>query len=262
MKNLSKKFDSLCALSAFIANNAPAGYFAGRKLASTDGDADFCGTPDFEAADNMMLGGWSDGAKRVEAAMIKSSAAMSDRPRCHTSTVGFAPNVPNYLAGSPLNMINKKRVHVPARVVDIVYNCAVGCSVSASDIEVAAAKLFNVVAGLESAGMRVNLWVVNVNVSNDQNASIAVKIKSDSQPLNVLKMIYPAAHPSFLRRHLFAVLERAGVTGHEWWGYGKVIKDSAKIKEVVRGFRLSDKNIFSYYNLYSKTEKEISDMIK
>lgn len=268
MTNLSKKFDSLTAFSAWISNTQTSGFFAENNIdvsmSTSRENAKFTGTPNFETANKLMLEGWHEGAERVNAAMVQSVSADSDRPRNYNSVVGFAPNVARFVQGHPLNMINKKRVRVPARVVDIVYNCAVACNVSASEIETAAAKLFNVVAGLERAGMRVNLWVINVNISNNQNASVAVKIKTASQPFNLLKMIYPVVHPSFQRRHCFAFLERAGVTGSssDWSGYGRVIRNDAKVKQVVADFRISDKNIFDYYNLSDKTEKQIADMIK
>ena len=268
MQNLSKKFNSLNELSTWIAATPVSGYFKDNNLhtsdLSDDKNAKFTGTKDFQTANDLMLHGWADGAKRVRAAMIQAAGPVSDRPRCYNSVVGFAPNVPNYLAGCPLNMINKKRVRVPARVVDIVYNCAVDYTVKAKDIEKAAAVLFNVVVGLEKSGVRVNLWVANVNIGNNQNASIAVRIKSASQPFNLLKMVYPCVHPSFQRRHTFAVLERAGVTGSraDWGGYGHVTTDAAKIKSVISNFGISDKNIFDFYNLKGKNEKEIADMIK
>lgn len=268
MENLSKKFNSLHELASWISAAPISGYYAENNMHCSEeigrNASKFTGTKDFQAANDLLLHGWADGAKRVQAAMIQAAGAVSDRPRCYNSVIGFAPNVPNYLAGCPLNMINKKRVRVPARVVDIVYNNGVACNVDAQDIEKTAAVLFNVIVGLEKSGIRVNLWVVNINISNDQNASVAVKIKSANQPFNLLKMTYPCIHPSFQRRHMFAVLERLGVTGShkDWRGYGRVIKDSVKIKQVVKNFELSDKNIFDFYNLHGKSEKEISDMIK
>lgn len=268
MKNLSKKFESISAFSVWIENTPVSGFYAENKIECSKDTANkivkFTGTKNFAAANDLMIHGWADGAKRVQAAMIQASGAVSDRPRCYNSVVGFAPNVPNYIMGHPLNMINKKRVRVPARVVDIVYNCAVEYNVKAKDIEAAAAKLFNVVAGLEKSGVRVNLWVANINISNDQNASFAVKIKSAAQPFNLLKMVYPVVHPSFLRRHAFAALERVGVTGShsDWGGYGRVVKDPEKIKNTICALGISDKNIFDYHSISDKTEKQIADMIR
>lgn len=268
MKNLSKKFSSLNELSAWLSTAPVSGYYKENDLHASEftneSAVKFTGTKDYGTANDLMLHGWKDGAKRVQAAMIRAASVTGPRPRCYNSVVGFAPNVPNYLTGVPLNMINKKLVRVPARVVDIVYNCACDCSIASGEIENAAAKLFNVAAGLEKSGIRVNLWVVCINFGNNQNASLAVKIKTASQPFNLLKMVYPCVHPSFLRRQYFAALERMGVTGSRaiWRCYGRVITDSAKIKNSVAAFGISDKNIFNYYTLSGKTETQIADMIK
>ena len=266
MKNLTKKFESLAALSAFISNNHPCGYFENylsEELATGRKRPEFYGTPDYETANKMLLCGWHEGAERVNAAMIKSAAAMSERPRCYNSVVGFAPNVPNYLSGCPLNMINKKRVRVPARVVSIVYNCAVDYTVSTGQIETVAAKLFNVVAGLESSGVRVDLYVIMCAKKGAETFSMSVKIKSAGQPFNLLKMVYPVVHPSFLRRHCISVLDRAGVSKKIKWGnHGMPIDNNWEQKECAAKLGLDTKNIFNYYQLSGKTEKEILAMIK
>lgn len=268
MKNLSKKFSSLNEFSTWLSTAPVAGYYKKNALHASEYTSEstvkFTGTKDYPTAADLMLHGWKDGAKRVQAAMIRAASVTGSRPRCYNSVVGFAPNVPNHLAGIPLDMINKKHVRVPARVVDIVYNCACDFSITSGEIENAAAKLFNVVAGLEKSGIRVNLWVVCINFGNNQNASLAVKIKTASQPFNLLKMVYPCVHPSFLRRQYFAALERMGVTGPRaiWQRYGRVITDSAQIKNSVAAFGIADTNIFDYYTLAGKTETQIAGMIK
>lgn len=259
-----KKFESLAAVSYFIANNDINGWFATNNYdINRDHGESFAGTKDLKTADDLMLHGWADGAARVRAAMIHAAGAVSDRPRCYNSVVGFAPNVPNYLAGCPLNMINEKRVRVPARVVDIVYNCVVGYNVKTSDIEKTAAKLFNVVAGLEKSGVRVNLWVMSAAYGGKSNMfAAAVKIKTASQPFNLLKMVYPVVHPSFLRRHMLGVQERSGIKIGAWKGHGNAITDDRKQKECATKMGIKSNNIFNYYMISGKTEKQIADMIK
>lgn len=268
MKDLSKKFESLTEFSAWLNATPACGYFKKynfeKSRAESDYRTEFTGTKSYQAADSLLLGGWHDGAARVKAAMVKSTSATSDRARMTCSVVGFAPNVARYVQGHPLNMYNKKRVKVSARVVDIVYNCAVSASVPAGNIELAAAKLFNVVAGLERGGVRVNLWVMAADTCNGQNASLAVRVKSANQPFNMLKMVYPCVHPSFIRRHVFAFIERAGVTGKKGTcsGYGRVVTDKEEVSKIVANFGISDKNIFDYYQLSGMSEREIADAIK
>lgn len=268
MKNLSKKFESLTAFSAWL-DTAPAlGYFAeSNHLSSVKEDDDtkeFTQTESFEQAKNLMLGGWLDGANRVAAYMAAGAKnRRKEQAQNYYAPVGFAPSVGRYLSGHPCNMINRKKVLTPSPVVTIFYNVCVSCNVSASSMEKAAAKLFNVIAGFEARGVRVNLWVGMVNHYLNTAVDCAVKIKSAGQPFNLLKMVYPAVHPSFFRRHLFAFIERAGVSDNRGWiGYGKVTRSKSEIAAAVAALNIQTGNILSYYDIDGKTEKEISDMIK
>lgn len=261
MTTTIKKFESLTALSAFIESTPANGYFKNHELKSIDGSEGFTGTKDYAAADEFLLHGWQAGAERVRAIMTATATATAERPRLFNSVVGYAPNIGRCLSGHPLNMYNKKRVRVPARVVDIVYNCGVAGSVDASDIEETAAKLFNVIASLEWGGIRVNLWAVNCARNSEHNYYyFATKIKTASQPFNLLKMCYPVVHPSFLRRHYFAVIERAALPGN-WYGYGCVIS-LEKQKELTAAAGISTNNIFDYYRLKDMTEENIINSIK
>lgn len=266
MTTTIRKFDSLAALSAFIESTPANGCFAGRELSSEREESPrkrdkFFGTKDYAAANELMLHGWQAGAERVRAVMTATATATAERPRLFNSVVGYAPNIGRCLSGHPLNMYNKKRVRVPARVVDIVYNCGVAGRVDASDIEETAAKLFNVIASLERGGIRVNLWAVNCACNSEHNYYyFATKIKTASQPFNLLKMCYPVVHPSFLRRHYFAVIERAALPGN-WCAYGYVIS-LKKQKELTAAAGISTNNIFDYYRLKDMTEENIINSIK
>lgn len=263
MKNLTKRFESLTAFSAWLNNNPLSGYFKkAKKESSRTGSADFTQTESYEESDKLLLNGWSDGARRVSAVMASGVTGSAPVRRVVNSVVGFTPNVPAAIAGRPKNMRRAIKREEPRRVVSICYNCCVAGSVDASEIEKAAAKLFNVVAGLERSGVRVELWVVMINIENNQNASAAVKIKSAEQPFNLLKMVYPCVHPSFFRRHLFALVERVGVTGREWHCYGHVIRDAQKIADSLKLLRVPSQNVFDYYLMRDKTENEIIKLIK
>lgn len=264
MKNINLKFESLGALSSFIANTPVNGVFEGLSwLSSRDRGADFTGSESFEAANNMMLQGWSEGAKRVQKYMNEGVTASDPKRVIYNSVVGFAPNVPNYLSGNPLNMINQRRVKTPKKVVSIVYDCCVGGSIEAKELETTAAALFNVISGLEASGVRVELWAAMFDHYGNDKLNVAVKIKSAGQPFNLLKMIYPVVHPSFFRRHCFAVIERSEISDKKWVnGYGLVLKDKNEKIKACQALRIPSDNVFSYYDLAGRTEAEISKMIK
>lgn len=270
MKTINKKFDSISGFFAWLSGSTPNGVFkydkttyshlSDYKLKNKSGM--YFATESFDAANDLMLHGWHEGAKRVQAAMLQVSGAVNDRPRNYNSVVGFAPNVPNYLAGSPLNMINKKRVRVPARVIDIVYNCSVGYDIAASKIEKNAAKLFNIISGLEKSGIRVNLHVGYFVKTSTEIFNVLVKIKSASQPFNLLKMVYPVVHPSFMRRHMLYCNECSNVTNESFHSSGGTCQEQAETVVAVAGMGVNNKNVFSFYDLDGKTEKQIAEMIK
>lgn len=259
-----KKFHSIEDMTAFIAGTKPNGFFAKQKrLASIDGTARFTGTEDFAHANKLLSLGWKDGANRVQSIMIKAPVVAAEHSRIYYSVVGFAPSVGRCLAGHPLNMINKKRMRVPSRVVDIVYNCATDCSITTNQMETAAAKLFNVIVGLERSGMQVNLWVASLSTDGRDNFAFFVKVKEAGQPFNLLKMVYPMVHPSFLRRHAFAVQERSNLNASGRWShYGRPVKDDAKTKALTAAAGIKSNNIFNYYTINDLTEKGICDLIK
>ncbi len=160
-------------------------------------------------------------------------------------------------------MYNQKRVKTPKKVVTVIYDCCVGSGVDTKDLETAAAALFNVISGLESSGVRVELWVTMFNHYGTDKLDMAVKIKSAGQPFNLLKMIYPVVHPSFLRRHGFAVIERSEINEKEWLnGYGRIVSDRNEKTKACQALRIPSDNVFSYYDICGKTEAQIAKMIK
>lgn len=264
MKTIINKFESISTLSSFIANNEVNGWFKkNNKQGSVNGSKGFTGSESFEVANNMMLQGWSEGAARVQKYMNAGVTGTASKRVIYNSVVGFVPNVSNYLAGNPLNMINQRRVKTPKKVVTIVYACCVPWSVNNSSLERSAAKLFNVIAGLEASGVRVEIWIIDAAMSATEKEAIytAVKIKSAGQPFNLLKMVYPVVNTSFFRRHCFAVRERSN-TKCNWNRYGYSLTEIAPLKSACQALRISSDNVFNYYGLSGKTESEIAKMIK
>lgn len=264
---LAKKFESLTAFASWLDTAPLAGYFSKKPKSCQSHKEDtgnWYGTANYEDAQNLMMSGWHEGAARVRACMADHLSPKDGKKVCN-SVVGFAPNVPAYLCGAPACMISKKTTKTPRRVVSIVYNCAVPASVSASEIENAAATLFNVVAGLESSGVRVELWACSFSMDEDLNinntVSMAVRIKTASQPFNLLKMVFPMVHPSFNRRFKFALIERIGVDS-KFKYYGGVINNQNKMAAMAKEMGINANACFSFDTITGKTEKEISNMIK
>lgn len=262
---VSRKFESLCDFSKWL-ESAPVGNgftpdFYGSNAAAGAGCDQ--GTENFQAADALMRDGWDAGAADVKKIMFDRCDGYESVRRLALSVVGVVPCIPAYMANSPKNMIAIRRRNVPRPVVTICYNCAAACDVTAEEMTTAAAKLLNVVRGLESGGVGVELWAVSaVNDNCGRACALAVKIKNSSEPFNVLNMSYPLIHPSMLRRHGIAYIERAGGVKSDWRNYGRPISSVDSTRAALVPLGLDNADIFCYYNICDKSESEIAAMIK
>ncbi len=261
-KIYAKRFDSVCSFENWL-TSTPATWPAS-QCASIKGDKKFTLTKNMDEANNLLRFGWNEGAKEIRNIMDLSAAASSSSSYYKLSPVGFLPMVGPALSGSPRNMLRKVVTRQPARVVTIAYNMAVGSCIPAKWIKETAAKLFNVINSFERSGIRVELWAVDLTSDYYQrdDTVLAVRVKTASQPFNLLSMCYPIVHPSMLRRHQFAFIERLGVKKSNWHGYGTIITEKEKSRELLKTVRIDTENIFSYYDLSGKTETEIAKMIK
>lgn len=201
-----------------------------KKESSKNGSRSFTGTVSYGAADKLYLWGDEETAKRLDGnysikTMIRKYAATKPTTKKFVSVCGAVPHVPNYIAGIPTNMIAIKRVKVKERVMDVFFNMCIDCTVSTEEIIATTIELFKAIMSIESNGTRVNLYVGEavINKSYDQVVGMAIKIKNATQPIDIVKMVYPLVNPSMLRRHHFRWMEiTAGIRENFSDGYGRV----------------------------------------
>lgn len=264
-KTYTKKFNSLYEISNFIKNTERNGFFKDSAYNSIERvEPKFTGTKDFATAEKMMHKGWKAGQKEVLEYIDKSELnARNERAKIYNSVIGFSPNIPNAIKGVPKNMLNFKQVKTPAKIVKVYYNICVGFEVSAQDIKQTAARLFNVLLGIEKTGVQIELNICIIGNTHDYKANycITVPIKKAGQPFNLLNMIYPTIHAAFFRYHIFAVIERMNITENAN-SYGYVIDNIEHCKTILKNSGTIAENLFDYYSLRGKTEKEIRSMIK
>ena len=182
------------------------GYHYNRK--STN--ADFRGTKTHEEADKLLINGDTFTAKIIQGC---STQKKNNRT---TNTIkqdfcGFVPNVGAVVSGSPINMYNvKQTTYRNTKVLNIVYFIGASYSVDKKELAAAGAKLLNIINTLEAQGYRTNVFaarcivpIINEKVQNKSLLNLAIKIKDSGKHLNITKIAYPIAHPSFFRRHCF-----------------------------------------------------------
>ena len=224
----------------------------------------FTGTESFEVAQNLLKYGDKENADKINATIRKIKAqgkGTETRNKLYNSPCGFMPIVPKVLAGDPQNMLAiKKQRYNSTKVLNVVYNTTVHGSVKKENILNVAAKIANVIASLEKNGYRINLYVFFAAkdcYKGKTEASCLIKVKDSGKYLDTLRIAYPLVNSSFLRRHLFAYLERLPEYVLEY-NYGYVASDDNAQKYIP----LQKYSYLSYYICSGKTEEEIAKYIE
>ena len=264
-----KKYNSIGEFSASLKNAKIQKPFEGSP-SSVSGTYSFCMSNSYDEADNLLLYGDRDLQRRIEEADVARMRMRIKyegiRRQTYSSVVGFAPNVPAYLAGTPNSMINVRKVKTAKRVVSIMYNSSVSACVSSDSIIEATAKMLSAIMLVEASGVRVNVYVGELTKcrGTQQKFGWILRIKDSGQKLDTLKMSYPLAHPSMLRRHAFRALETAeGVDrAYAEHGYGQPVSDEKESRAFLKACNVCNiDKILCFSNICGKSAEDIAKMI-
>lgn len=258
----SQKFNSLHEFAAWLTRTPVHKSFVD-SMDSINGTKKFCNTASYEEANNLMLNGWDNGAKEIKTTMLEIAAASYPTHQVEISHTGAIPCIPAYLSGSPAHMISIKKKQTNKPVITLFYNSSVSCKVAAKDITTAAAKLLTAIREIEVAGVGVTLWCGSVRKSIcNEKVTNAVKIKDSREPFNILNVAYPLTHPSFIRRHSFAFVERCGGSSKTWKTYGCAVRSAATMQEELEKLNITADVCLSYFDLEDKDKEEISSILQ
>ena len=263
-KVIFDKFDSVEQFSNWLQSTPQTA--KGKELnKSITNSFSFTGTTSFEEAQNLLKYGDKVNADKIASTIRKIKAkgkGNSTRNSLYNSPCGFMPVVPKVLAGDPQNMLAiKKQSYNSTKVLNVAYNATVSGSTSKESILKTAAKVANVIASLEKNGYRINMYVCLSVCSpyDDRIKAIAIiKIKDSGKYLDTLRIAYPLVNPSFLRRHIFAYLERLDGYKLVRNGYGYPLDDD----EAKKYIPMKNFSYISYYICACKTEEQIAKYIE
>ena len=140
-----KKFDSVTELSEFI-KNTPQTKEGKKYSASLKGSKSFCGTENFDEAENLLIYGDSENAENVRKNIEQITAGLKGKNKSFrgaktlsytlkSSAVGFLPIVPKYLAGEPENMFTLHKVQKQTtKVLNVLVYIGALCDVTAEEL--------------------------------------------------------------------------------------------------------------------------------
>lgn len=230
---------------------------------------EFTGTESFDEAQRLLRDGDSKLARMINDTKrdikAKSHGGNTKSNMIVRSAQGFLPDIGAYMTGHPVNMFNIKQGIKPiSKVISVVYNCGVGYATTTNQMISAAVKVSEAIATLEARGYRVNIYVGKKvmkrplkRTSKIEKIGTLVKIKDAGKPLDPLRVSYPLAHPSFSRRHLFAVAERAKWKMPETYGCPVSFDKSDLTPTIGRHIQLSAMEI-----IYNEGANSIESIIR
>ena len=213
------------------------------------------GSKSLEDAYNLLLGGdmnlYNEFIKAKDLKMEKQFACLVPKKRTKYDIVGGCVDVPSYLVGIPNCMIQREKTLIKSKVLNIMLNITVSAGVSTTKMKELGTKYLQVIELLEKVGYRCNLYVgVCANNSRDYLTCL-VRVKTDKEPLNIKKCVFPMVHPSMFRRVMFNWLEKCEIqSGREvtHMGYGCPVQDQNVIKKQIKDKIHRDYIVWGFQN--------------
>jgi hypothetical protein len=177
-------------------------------------DGAWAGTDSLAEACELAIHGWDEKRPDVDklfAQLETDIASAMDEPfMTYYAHSGDSVDMGRYMSGDPecmVDYVTEPQARM-GRVVRVIINGAMSCSISADDIVrrgVAVVALLDVIHKL---GVGVELAVEMPVTSDNTKYSTVVKLHDSSEMLDINNMMYAVCHPSMLRRLAFGAIEQ------------------------------------------------------
>lgn len=226
---------------------------SGADKGSEERGSSWSGTRTLKEAYDLLLTGDEELYKTFqESKDIKIDKMLGNainRKRFKNDIVGFQPNVPNYLLGIPTNMINDVPMKLSQKVINIVLCMSVSAGVSATTIQDIGIKYAQVIDLLEKGGYRCNLYIAHAGMYNGEKNICLIRIKTDKEPFNLKKCVFPMAHPAMFRRIIFRWIECCDVDKELTnCGYGRPLEDKKYLQTIIEKNLKSNFIVWNFQN--------------
>lgn len=276
MKNglfVTETFNGVNEFLSVIGKRSPNNVFKGKKLSSEKQDYNFTMTSSYAESEELMAKGYKEGLNNLQKSksvkVNRTTNIQKNIPQ--TGIVGYAPHVPNAIAGVPQSMIAQQKIDQRVKVLTIVYDGGAPGCVNAERFVSAGRHVLDLVQALELQGYRVRVDIQDTFCTYKECAICRITVKNHRQPINPLKISYLLIHPSFFRRQVFRWLETVPELTNPRFadGYGiplywKVDCNGAsteRIREYLKQHRLLEKDTF-FTNFYEAENHSADELIE
>jgi hypothetical protein len=181
----------------------------------------------FDESISIARTGWEYGRKRIEELaykfrddVLRGNDDTFMAPKFTRSFVGGSVNVGRYVAGMPDAMIARKRIEIESPVINIMCNVSASAVIGSETYFIRGAALAALIDLLELSGRRVRLTTVFCTSSKNDSAGIYITVKRPGDPLQMDAVAFALAHPAYMRRLGFSILEQFDYKVRESIGIG------------------------------------------
>ena len=179
-------------------------------LHSETGSKSFTESENFQSALDLAKFGWPAGAEKVNDFLVSESTLMGDKETVtlETSIQGFMPCVPAYVSNHPENMFRLDLEIVETPVLKIQFSCDVSGGTKTEKMMLWGAGICSLINSIEKTGTRCEIEIMNQTYSGDILSQVFINLKRPDQFLDIDRLSFAIAHPSFLRRLCFRWTEQ------------------------------------------------------
>lgn len=261
-KEIFKRYESLKTFNDYLNNGKTQPAFS--EYSRTNGEQ-FTGTSSYEDAERKMMQGDSELQKKIEEAGVAQTRIKVQksvqRRQTYSSVVGAIPNVPAYISGAPNSMIAQRMIKTKKKVLNIGYSMTVQEDVDKNDIIKASAKVVSAILNIEASGVRVNLYTLFCAKKQSYTIGLSLKVKDASRKIDTLRMSYPMAHSSFLRRQCFRWEEVTENVPNCYAGIYGYVPESKEQAEFFKRNGMKFDKVLTFGDIVSISTDEIIKMI-
>jgi hypothetical protein len=181
---------------------------------------DWSGTKTYDEAVALYHSGWSYANEKLDKFKQANYTKLVDRiikPKPMYDVVGSIVDVGRHNVGLPDDFFSYYEpyngdivVKRGNKVIRLLFNCAASCAVKPETIISKGAAVCTLIDALEYAGRRVEVMLVGAVSRSYMGRHIYdcyVPVKEAGHALDLGRLMFCLAHPSMLRRHMFAAWE-------------------------------------------------------
>lgn len=179
---------------------------------SKDGTDDFCGTPTWDSWDHLLRTGHSDALRRAQELTSRFREQISHiirMPMPRFMPVGAMVNVPRLLADVPDPMVQmpSQRVRGTGKPCCLVISTAFPWYVSHEAIMNRGCAILALVLAMSQFGLPAEVWSESTVMGNGRQMTSAVRVRGDTDPVDLDLLTATLTHASMLRRLMFGLWE-------------------------------------------------------